>query len=334
MKHIDIARLEAGGRIESVYLLRDVEKKFKKTGEPFVMLNLQDATGVVKSVMWNDADIFLNDEARSGDFVLVKASVGRYNNQLQLTIREARKVDSSVVDVEKFLPRSERPLAEMRREIIQWVNKVKTPYLRALLEGFFGDDKYMTAFLRAPSARKMHQAYLGGLAEHTLGVVKNAIAIARNYDHVDEDLLITGALLHDGSKVYEYTYQTAINYTDRGRLLGHLSMMAMEIENRVRKIEGFPEETKMLLEHMILSHHGKGEFGSPKVPQTAEALILFYADYVDAYLSTYFEQTKKAHEKGERWTEWVDMFNNFLYAGEPPAKKDKTDDANSSGTKL
>ncbi|MBN1900469.1 HD domain-containing protein, partial [Candidatus Sumerlaeota bacterium] len=215
------------------------------------------------------------------------------------------------------------------KELMDWIEKVKTPHLRSLLDSFFQDDKYLTAFLRAPSARTMHQAYVGGLVEHTLGVTKNAVTIADNYSGVDKDLLITGALLHDGFKVVEYSQKTTIEFTDKGRLLGHLCMMAMEIENRTRAIPDFPEETKTLLEHMILSHHGKREYGSPKVPMTAEALILFYADYIDAYLSAYFEQKQKAHKRGDKWTEWVDMFEGFLYAGENSEKK--SDDEKTKG---
>ena len=317
MKHHNISSIEPNNRIESVYLIRELDKKSKKNGEPFVALVLQDATGTARAIMWDKAEIFLNNHAGVGDFVLVKADAGVYNRNLQLTLREAQKVDSEVVELEKFLPRSKRPLPEMKKELDMWVDKVQTPYLKALLHTFFSDDAYFKAFLRAPSARKMHQAYLGGLAEHTLGVVKNAVTIAANYGDMDMDLLITGALLHDGAKVYEYEFKTAIDFTDRGRLLGHLTMMSAEIELRAREIPDFPDDKKMLLQHMVLSHHGRMEYGSPKLPQTAEALVLSYSDYIDAYLSTYFEAREKALANGERWTGWVDIFGSYLYAGEP-----------------
>jgi 3'-5' exoribonuclease len=318
MKHIFISDLNSGTRIESVYLVRDVMKKSKKSGEPYVFLNLQDSSDIINAVMWEGADLFLSNQVKQGDFVLVNAGVGLYNKQLQLTIRDARKVDPTMLDLEKFLPASKRPLIDMLKELRSWIDRVKRPYLKALLDSFFGDDKYLKTFLRAPSARTMHQAYIGGLVEHTLGVVKNAITVADNYGGVDKELLITGALLHDGAKIYEYSFDTAISITDRGRLIGHLAMMAMELESRISGIEEFPEEERMLLEHMILAHHGRQEWGSPKLPQTAEALILFYSDYMDAYLSTFFESQRKAHEKGEKWTGWVDMFGGFLYAGELP----------------
>jgi 3'-5' exoribonuclease len=325
MKHKDIISLQAGTSLESVYLLRDVMKKIKKNGEPYVSLILQDATGTVNAIMWDKADLFLKNEIKPGDFVLILADVGQYNQQLQITVREAKWVDPNMVTLEKFIPTSQRPLDEMHRELMEWIEQVKTPHLRSLLDSFFQDDKFLAAFLRAPSARTMHQAYVGGLAEHTLGVTKNAVSIADNYTGVNKDLLITGALLHDGFKVFEYSIKTTIEFTDKGRLLGHLCMMAMEIENRTRAIPDFPEESKTLLEHMILSHHGRREYGSPKVPMTAEALILFYADYIDAYLSTYFEQKQKAHKRGDKWTEWVEMFEGFLYAGENAEKKDNDD---------
>lgn len=320
MKHVKISTLEPGNRLESVYLIRDVYKRSKKNGEPYISLNLQDATGRVNAMMWDKVDLFMKNQLSPGDFAAFKADVGLYNGKVQLTIRGVDIVDPNLVDPGLFLPQSQRPILEMRTELFQWIDGVKTPHLKKLLDTFFNDEDFLRNFLRAPSARTMHQAYIGGLVEHTLGVVKNAMTLADNYQEfgIDADLLITAALLHDGSKVFEYTYRTSIDMTDKGRLVGHLSMMATEIEIRARRIEEFPEEDKILLQHMILSHHGKLEYGSPKVPMTAEALILSYADYIDAYLSTFFEKQKEAHEKGERWTDWVDMFGHFLYAGDPP----------------
>lgn len=320
MKHIPITNLQVSPKLESVYLVKEVENKFKKTGAPFASLLLQDSTGTVSAVMWDNAEPFLNNDIRPGDFILIKASVGKYKEQLQVTIQEVQKVDASLLDVQKFLPTSKRPLEEMKAEILGYVGQVKEPHLHALLEALFLDEKFMELFLRAPAARMMHQAYIGGLAEHTLAVIKNALTIAANYEGIDTDLLLTAALIHDGCKVYEYAYTTAINNTDKGRLVGHISMMGMMLETQAARIQGFPEETKMLLQHIVLSHHGRKEYGSPKVPMTAEAMILFYADYIDAYLSTFFEEKRKAHQKGQKWTEWVQMFESYLYAGEPPKK--------------
>ena len=321
MKHTPISSLQPGMKIESVYLVKEVEKKLRKSGEPFAALVLQDSTGTINAIMWDGAEPFLDNLINPGDFILIKASVGEYNKQIQVTLYEVKKVDATLLDVQKFLPVSRRPLPEMRKELEQWIGEVRTPPLCALLNAIFGDESYLTAFLRAPAARSMHQAYIGGLAEHTLAVVKNALAIAAHYEGVDRDLLLTAALIHDGCKVYEYAYTTAINMTDQGRLVGHLSMMALKIETLAAQIPDFPAETKWLLQHIILSHHGRLEYGSPKLPMTAEAMILFYADYIDAYLSTYFEEKKKALQKGQRWTDWVEMFGCYLYAGGPTDKK-------------
>lgn len=324
MKHIPISSLQVGLKIESVYLIKDVDKKSKKNGEPFVSLTLQDSTGTINAIMWDDVDAFLNNKITTGDFILIKAAINEYNKQIQAIISEAKKIDSSLVEVEKFQPASSRPLPEMKAELEAYIEQVKQPHLQALLQFFFGDEQFMAAFMRAPAARNMHQAYIGGLAEHTIGVIKNALVLAANYKGVDLDLLLTGALLHDACKIYDYSFTTAISMTDMGRLIGHLAMMSMKIEAAIAQIPDFPEETKMLLEHMLLAHHGKMEYGSPRLPVTAEALILFYADYADAYLSTYFEERKKAHQKGQKWTDYVEMFDAYLYAGIPPNPTEKT----------
>jgi len=318
MKHVEITNLEPSTKLESVYLIRDVMKRNKKNGEPYVALNLQDATGILNAFMWENADLFLNNNVVAGDFVYVRGMLNLYNGKLQLTIRDAERIDPELVPKDKFLPRSPRPAGEMEAELLAFLEQVQDKHLRALLDSFFGDTAFLRAFLEAPSARTMHQAYIGGLVEHTIGVVKNALAIAANYGRINTDLLLAGALIHDVAKVFEYSCSSSITITDSGRLIGHLSMAAMEVDRRARQIEGFPEETRLLLIHMILSHHGKLEFGSPKVPMTAEALILTWADYADAYLSTFFEKQKEAHDKGEKWTDWVDMFGHYLYAGDPP----------------
>ncbi|HRU54961.1 MAG TPA: HD domain-containing protein [Candidatus Sumerlaeia bacterium] len=318
MKHVPLSSLQVGFKIESVYLIKDVDKKTKKNGEPYVSLTLQDNTGTINAIMWDDVDSFLNNRISTGDFIFIRASINEYNKQIQAIISEVKKIDISQVEVEKFQPASSRPIPEMKEELSAFIKRVEAPHLQSLLQFFFGDEQFMAAFMRAPAARNMHQAYIGGLAEHTIGVIKNALALAANYEGVDVDLLITGALLHDACKIYDYSFTTAITTTDMGRLIGHLALMSMKIEAAVSQIPDFPEEAKMLLEHMILSHHGKKEYGSPRLPVTAEALILFYADYADAYLSTYFEERKMAHQKGQKWTDYVEMFQSYLYAGEPP----------------
>lgn len=317
MVHMKIAELEPGTTLKSVYLIQSLEKRQKRSGEMYVALVLQDKTGTIQAVMWENAGKLLRGEINAEDFVKVSGDVGIYNNQLQLTVRSLEKVADDKVDLEQFLPHSKRSLEEMHAELREAIESVKTPPLKALLKSFFDDAEFLDAFSRAPSAMSMHQAYIGGLLEHTLAVLRVAHAIGALYPPYDYDLLTTGVLLHDMGKIHEFGYRRAIRYTSVGRLLGHIPIGFCLVDRKIEAIPHFPQETRILLLHLLLSHHGQKEWGSPRRPKTIEALLLHYADYIDAYLSTYRETTEKARERGELWTEYQRMFERFLFAGLP-----------------
>ncbi len=317
MEHIKISELEPGTPVKSVYLIQSLEKRQKRSGEMYVTLVLQDKSGTVQAVMWENAGKFLRGEIKAEDFVKISGDVGIYNNQLQLTLRSVEKLAEDKIEIEQFLSHSKRSVEEMHGELRKAVESVKTPHLKALLKSFFEDAEFLDAFSRAPSAMSMHQAYIGGLLEHTLAVLRVALAIGELYQPYDRDLLTTGVLLHDMGKIHEFAYRRAIRYTSVGRLLGHITIGFCLVEKKIDGIPDFPQETRIMLLHLLLSHHGHKEWGSPRRPKTIEALLLHYADYVDAYLSTYKETTEKARERGDLWTGWQRMFERFLFAGLP-----------------
>jgi 3'-5' exoribonuclease len=330
VKHVKISDLQPGSSVSSVYLVAVVEKKQKKSGDLYAAVTFQDASGRIAAVMWDNAHNFLADKIVKDDFALVTGDVGIYNNQLQLTIRSVEKVDESRVSLADFIPHSPHSIPDMQAQLQQYVQMVTDPHLVRLLKHFFDDSAFLAAFSRAPSACTMHQAYIGGLLEHTLGVARNCLTIAGNYSSANRDLLITGALLHDIGKIEEFTFARAFSYTDSGRLLGHITIGIEMVTNALSQIPDFPAQTKTLLFHMLISHHGVKEWGSPRRPKTLEALILHYADYIDAYLSTYIEVTGKAKERGDLWSDWNKMFERYLFAGfseeEPPKSESRGDD--------
>ncbi len=315
MKRKAIKDLQEGMEVESIYLVCSLKKNKKKNGEDYISLSLGDATGEIAAVIWDDVDAFLQNRIKTNDFVKINGTVGRYQERLQLTLNKVERVDETEVNLGDFILHTPYDIEDLKQQLFRFINQVTDEHLKALLNKFFMDDKFMEAFARAPSAKTMHQAYIGGLLEHTVGVCKNAVAIANNYPGCNYSLLITGALLHDIGKIKEFTIHRYIEYTDEGRLKGHIIISIEMINDKFSQLESFPVEKKVLLEHLIISHHGYKEWGSPKRPKTMEALILHWADYIDAYLSTYLEVIRKCREQGYRWSEWNRMFERYLFAG-------------------
>lgn len=318
-----VAHLAAGESVDSIYLLSALEQRSKKNGDPFFSLTLVDATGSVGAVMWDHHDALIAGTVAADDFVRVDATVAEYNGGLQLTLRRIERVEESTVEVADFLAVSPRPRPEMEAELDALIDSVKNADCRRLLSKLFSNGRFRDLYCTAPAAAKIHQAYIGGLLEHTLNVVRNALLLANNYRPFDRDLLVTAGILHDVGKIREYSWRRTIVYTDEGRLLGHISIGAAMVDGVIRNLmrdpEGFSEFYHRHILHLILSHHGKLEYGSPTVPKTREALLLHYGDYTDAYLSSYVEAINAAQAKGQGWTGYNKMFEAYLYAGTTPA---------------
>lgn len=313
-QYIAIEDLQPGTKVIVVYLLANFQIRPKKDGSSYVTMVLKDATGKITGVMWDNFTSVTSGAVKENDYVEVGAEVNLYNGQPQLRVHRITSVDDALVDTAFFLPRSPRDGAEMNDELNGFIAQVQDPDYRQLLENVFSNDHFRTKFCAAPSAVSMHQAYLGGLIDHTLCVTKNALKMADNYPAANRDLLITGALLHDMGKVIEFSYDRKLAYSDAGRLLGHISIGNAMIEVQCHCLPDFPLKKKILLQHMILSHHGTMEFGSPKCPATLEALILHHADLLDAQLSNYMEFTESAEKTGTRW-EFSRMFERHMLGG-------------------
>lgn len=284
-----VAELEVGQPVYNVFQIRRKELlPFKEKAGKFLSLSLGDKTGEIDAKLWDNAE----EEAAGlnvADFVLVKGMVTTYNQRPQITLESVKKVSVRPSDLVYFLPTSPRDATEMWEELQQKIAGIANPHLQSLVRQIFGDETLAEQFRRAPAAKAHHQAYLGGLLEHTLNVVKLAEQIAAAYEGVDRDLLLTGALLHDIGKIYEYRYDVFIDYTDAGRLLGHIVIGAGLVQERLRDLPDFPETLKLKVLHMIVSHHGRYEWQSPKRPKFLEAAILHQADYLDAEVDKFLQ---------------------------------------------
>ncbi len=281
MKSPCVSDIEPGKVVTGTFLVQSKEVRQKKTGEPYLSLTLGDRTGEFDAKMWDNVSEVMDTFDRD-DFVRAKGVLQLYNNRPQFTLHKLQRVDESTVDPADFFPASDRDPCEMLAELRGIVASMKNPHLRALLELFLNDEEIVRRYIKAPAAKFIHHAYLGGLIEHVLSVCGLCRLAAAHYPSVDLDLLITGAILHDAGKIYELTYDRSFGYSSDGQLLGHILLGVRMVEEKLTQLPDFPPRLRTLVEHLILSHHGALEFGSPKLPLFPEALVLHYLDDLDA----------------------------------------------------
>ena len=318
LDHVNVAQFVPGNKLNGVYHLLSVDQRTKKNGDPYYMMTIGDASGNVNGIMWDNHAGLVSGVIQQDDFVSVEGDVGEYNGNTQVVLRKIERVDDSEVELKNFIPTSPRPLEEMEQELDGWIAKVTDPDCQKLLKKLFGHDRLREMYLHAPAAVRIHQAYVHGLVDHTLAVMRIAFSIAKGYEPINYDLLITGTLIHDIGKVRELSWKRTITYTTEGRLMGHIFMGASMIDsmiNEIRRASSFNKDLQAELLHMILSHHGKMEYGSPVIPKSREALVLPYADYTDAYMASFQNEVAPAVTKGEPWTGYSKMFQSYLYVG-------------------
>jgi 3'-5' exoribonuclease len=281
MKSPFVSELEPNRVITSSFLVHAKEIRQKKTGELYLSLMLGDRTGELDAKMWDNVAEVLETFDRD-DFVKIKGLVQIFHNRPQLTIHKVRRMDDSEIEFTDYFPSSKRNSEEMWTELRGVVSAISNPHLKALLQAFLDDPDIAQRLRRAPAAKSIHHAFLGGLIEHVLSLCALAKLVAPHYPTVDGDLLIAGVLLHDIGKIYELNYERGFSYSNDGQLLGHITIAISMVGDKLRTLPDFPPRLRVLLEHMILSHHGRMEFGSPKIPQFPEALLLHYLDDLDS----------------------------------------------------
>ena len=281
MKSPYVNELGRNQAITTSFLVHSKEVRQKKSGEIYLSLLLADRTGELDAKMWDNVPEVVDAFDRD-DFVKVKGLVQIFHNRPQLTIHKMRRLDDSEIDFADYFPTSRRDPDEMWGELRATVAGVQNPHLKGLLNAILDDEDVARRYRRAPAAKQIHHARLGGLIEHVLSVAKLARIAAAHYPNTDLDLLLAGAILHDIGKIYELNYDRGFSYSEDGQLLGHIAIGLRMIAEKVRGLPDFPPRLRSLIEHMILSHHGQLEFGSPKLPQFPEALLLHYLDDMDS----------------------------------------------------
>ena len=316
-----VNQMADGDSVEEVYLVVDKQLRANRNGNLYLQMELRDRTGTIGARLWNVGEpLFRTFEA--GDFLQVKGKVQLFQGALQMILAHIERVPPEKVELDEFLPHTEQDVSKLYERLRGLLMKLSNPHLRALAECFLMDEEFVQAFCKAPAGIRVHHAYLGGLLEHVVTVLDAADRIAPLYPELDRDLLLMGVFLHDLGKVRELTYDRAFGYSDEGQLLGHLVIgveMLTERAGRVPDLTGepFPRELLLRLKHMILSHHGTHEFGSPKVPMTPEAIALHLLENFDAKVHAFTRDIREDRGNPSPWTPFNQALQRRLFKGGP-----------------
>jgi len=314
---IFVKEIKDRAQVDSVFLVKEKITAMAKNGKPYLTLRLMDKSGEVDAKVWDNVDL-LSAIFDKDDFIVVRSKASVYLGKMQLVIAELRKVPEEEVALADFLPETARNIREMEEELAELIASLGDVNLKRLLAAFFDDPSFLAVYRSAPAAKGMHHVYLGGLIEHSLAVANLVDRIVPLYEGLNRDLLIAGSLLHDVGKVREIAYIRSFDYTDEGKLLGHITIGVEMVREKIAGLTDFPRELAMLLQHMLLSHHGQYEFGSPKLPMTLEATILNYLDDLDSKINGIRTHVEKEPENHSRWSTYHRLYDRYFYKGEFP----------------
>jgi len=310
MKSLYAADIRDNQSVDGLFLVAAKNHGITKGGNTYLTLKLLDRSGEIEARVWERAD----DLARGfdkNDFVRVRGQATLYQGKMQIRVHDVLRVEESKVAAEDFLPKSAFEPDAMLEELQAILRTIKNPHLLTLVEACFADQELMYLLKQAPGAKTIHHPYISGLLEHTLSLLRLILKVAENYRGIDVDLLLIGGFLHDIGKVYEFSFERAVDYTDKGQLLGHLVMEVEMVSQKIAAIPEFPQELAMLVKHLLVSHHGAYEFGSPKLPQTLEAVILHALDDLDGKIQAIQNMPEK--EPGSRWTAFHRAYGRSFY---------------------
>ncbi len=284
MKTPFVTDLNSEQSITTFFLVHEKEIRNTREGKAYLRLELGDRSGTIEARMWDQFELAAKDISRD-DFVKVNARVEIYRNRPQLALLQLRLAKPEEIDLADFLPQTKENVEKLYAQLLEYAGSIANPWLKKLVAGIISDPGIAAKYKRAPAAKVMHHAYLGGLLEHVIGLCGLAKQIAAHYPELDVDLLVTAAILHDVGKLDELCYERAIGYTVEGQLLGHIMMEFETVSKAMDAIDGFPANLKTVVQHLLISHHGQYEFGSPKLPMIREAMAFHYMDDLDSKLA-------------------------------------------------
>jgi len=322
MKSEYVSDLRPNQDVVTTLLVQAKEVRQKKSGDPYLSLSLVDKSGEIDAKMWDNVGEVMETFDRD-DFIRVKGRVQVYQNKPQLTIHKLQRIDDAEIEFGDFFPASARDPEEMFAELRRMLSEIENPHIKALLDAVLDDPEIAARFKQAPAAKSVHHAFLGGLLEHVLSLLKLCRMTGDHYEFIDVDLLYAAAVLHDIGKIHELTYRRSFGYSDEGQLLGHITIGIRMVEDKLRDLPDFPPRLRTLIEHMVLSHHGLMEFGSPKVPVFPEAMLFHFLDNIDSKMENMRAVTTKDQNLEGSWTGYVRPLERYLlkkdkYLEDPP----------------
>ncbi len=314
-----VRQMADGDVVEEVYLTTDKQLRANRNGNLYLQLELRDRSGAISARLWNAGEpLFRSFEA--GDFLLVKGKVQLFQGALQMILSGLERVAPERVELADFLPHTEQDVAKLFDRLRGYLMKLGNPHLRALAECFLMDADFVRNFCRAPAGVRVHHAYVGGLLEHVVTLLDLADRVAPLYPELDRDLLLAGVFLHDVGKVRELNSERAFTYSDEGQLVGHVVIGVEMLNEKVRQVpdltgEPFPAELLLRLKHLIVSHHGTLEHGSPRVPMTPESIALHHLDNLDAKVHIFLREIREDGNKSSAWTPFNQSLQRRLFKG-------------------
>jgi 3'-5' exoribonuclease len=320
--HVFVVDIKDSDQVRGQYLVKSKRMGSTKKGDPFLSLTLSDRSGEIEARVWERASA-LSSLFSEGDILEVEGAAGSYRGEIQLTLSDLKAV-KELRDPTLFIEATKQDITKMMLSLREVLRKIESPQIKSLIERFLNDPSFVQFFKRAAAAKNFHHNTLGGLLEHTLSVCRLALLVAEHYPELNRDLLLAGAFLHDIGKVKELGAGTSIDYTDEGRLIGHLSLGISMVDEKLAAMEGFPTDIALRLKHLILSHHGEYEFGSPKKPAFLEAFALHLIDDLDAKMNGLGRFIEKDRQEG-RWTDFNRLFERYFLKGGLPSSDDKSE---------
>lgn len=307
-----VRELQDRETFSSVFLTRDKTVAVGKNGKSFMSVVLSDNSGSVDARVWDNVE-HVADLFQSGDLVRVKGAVQIFQGRKQVVVHKLERVEPADHDMNDFLTKAAQSPEEMFQKLLSFVDLIQNPSLKQLTLDVLQDPEIRPKILIAPAAKTIHHAYLGGLLEHILSICGIMKGLAAHYGNLNLDYLLFGAIFHDIGKVWELQIDQGISYTDKGKLIGHMVMAVELVEKKASRIFGFPEDLKDLCKHIILSHHGKLEYGSPKTPAFLEAFIVAAIDDLDSKINTISQFIDGEKSSGESWSRFNQMFERYFY---------------------
>jgi 3'-5' exoribonuclease len=315
MAHRFIIEIEPGEVVDDIYLIKEPILRSTSRGDLYIAMFLADKSGQLNGRVWQASEQMYSELPRPG-FARIKGRSEVYQNQMQIVINNVTVVDASKVKIEEYLARTDKDVDKMFAEVKRMVGGIKNKQMKSLMDEFLGDEELMKRFCNCPGGMSMHHDYIGGLLEHTWNMLRTASAILPLYPEIQGDLVLAGIFIHDMGKTEELAFDTAFSYTDSGQLIGHITKTVIMMHKKADALagKGTPIDGAILdaLGHIVLAHHGEYEFGSPKLPATAEAFMVYYIDDLDAKMNQVTRLIED--EKGDsNWTGWQKPLETKLY---------------------